>query len=127
MMDNVATGIDSGQSMEHNINQQHMQQHQMSQQQIQPPLQCQQQLQQQSPQVQATCQQVNQSTLLQLSQTEAEVPTLPRKGRSNNNCCVVGCKNTYSTAPGISFYSFPNEKYYAERRQKWIRAVNRVK
>lgn len=50
----------------------------------------------------------------------------PRSG--NNGCCVVLCHNTYSkTESNIKFYSFPSKPHLIERRQKWIKAVNRIK
>ncbi|XP_077485852.1 uncharacterized protein LOC144096908 [Amblyomma americanum] len=44
---------------------------------------------------------------------------------SNNNCCVVGCSNTYKNTPETRFYSFPARPYERERRQQWIAAVRR--
>ena len=38
------------------------------------------------------------------------------------SCCAVGCTNRFSKGSGISFYRFPTE---AERRERWIAAVNR--
>ncbi|XP_077523288.1 uncharacterized protein LOC144134204 [Amblyomma americanum] len=44
---------------------------------------------------------------------------------SNNNCCVVGCSNTYKNTPETRCYSFPARPYERERRQQWIAAVRR--
>lgn len=122
--------MDTGQSIDLNLQQPI---HPVPQQVIQHQHQMQQSHQEPSQQTHDQIQQNHQEQVQQMQppmnaihSSMADMSVLPRKGRSNNNCCVVGCKNTYSTAPGISFYSFPNEKYYAERRQKWIRAVNRV-
>ncbi|XP_077533838.1 uncharacterized protein LOC144145879 isoform X2 [Haemaphysalis longicornis] len=44
---------------------------------------------------------------------------------SQNNCCVVGCSNTYKNSPGTRFYPFPGRPYEYERRERWIAAVRR--
>ncbi|XP_049274464.1 uncharacterized protein LOC119402122 isoform X1 [Rhipicephalus sanguineus] len=44
---------------------------------------------------------------------------------SRNNCCVVGCSNTYKNSPGTHFYKFPVLFYEQERRRRWIAAVRR--
>ena len=55
--------------------------------------------------------------------------TVRQKARcSNTGCCVVFCDNTYSkTEANIKFYRFPSRPHLMERRQKWIKAVNRIK
>ena len=41
-------------------------------------------------------------------------------------CCVPRCKGNYkSTGVNVSIYRFPNEKYFPEEREKWIRAIPR--
>ena len=37
-------------------------------------------------------------------------------------CCVVGCNNVCDKGNGLSFYTFPRD---ADRRSRWIAAVNR--
>lgn len=51
------------------------------------------------------------------------------KRKSNQNCCVVNCHNTYkNTEQNITFYSFPNRnKYEIHQKNKWIDAVKRLK
>ncbi|XP_077511431.1 THAP domain-containing protein 1-like isoform X1 [Amblyomma americanum] len=44
---------------------------------------------------------------------------------SRNNCCVVGCSNTYKNSPGTHFYKFPVLPHEQERRRRWIGAVRR--
>uniref|UniRef100_A0A224Z926 THAP domain-containing protein 11-like n=1 Tax=Rhipicephalus zambeziensis TaxID=60191 RepID=A0A224Z926_9ACAR len=44
---------------------------------------------------------------------------------SKNNCCVVGCSNTYKKSPGTHFYTFPVLFHERERRRRWIAAVRR--
>lgn len=51
------------------------------------------------------------------------VPTL----KSRNNCCVVGCNNTYKNSPDTKFYGFPAKFYETERRAVWVRLVRRCK
>ncbi|XP_050038155.1 uncharacterized protein [Dermacentor andersoni] len=50
--------------------------------------------------------------------------TKPRK-KSRNNCCVVGCSNTYENSSETTFYSFPGRPHERERREQWIAAVRR--
>ncbi|XP_068085831.1 uncharacterized protein [Anabrus simplex] len=48
------------------------------------------------------------------------------KGRGSSVlCCVVGCSNNYRNTTDVIFYSFPKRITEAERRKKWIQAVNR--
>ncbi|KAG0421034.1 hypothetical protein HPB47_003066 [Ixodes persulcatus] len=49
---------------------------------------------------------------------------VPKK-KSHNNCCVVGCINTYENAPDTRFYSFPSKPYEVERRAAWVRLHQR--
>ncbi|CAN7981578.1 unnamed protein product [Ixodes pacificus] len=49
---------------------------------------------------------------------------IPKK-KSHNNCCVVGCINTYENAHDTRFYSFPSKPYEVERRAAWVRLVRR--
>lgn len=44
---------------------------------------------------------------------------------SKNNCCVVGCSNTYKNSSATRFYSFPARPHERERRKQWIAAVRR--
>jgi len=46
--------------------------------------------------------------------------------KSNNNCCVVMCNNTYKNTTNIKFYNFPNRAYEKKTKELWIKAVNRV-
>ncbi|XP_069687116.1 zinc finger protein 79-like isoform X2 [Periplaneta americana] len=48
-----------------------------------------------------------------------------KRGKSNVNCCVVGCSNTYNNTDDVIFYTFPTKSTEVERRKLWIRAVNR--
>ncbi|KAK8759703.1 hypothetical protein V5799_002667, partial [Amblyomma americanum] len=45
--------------------------------------------------------------------------------KSNMNCCVVGCRSTYTNSPGTKFYSFPSRPYQLSRRQQWIALIRR--
>ncbi|XP_064488902.1 uncharacterized protein LOC135400871 [Ornithodoros turicata] len=46
---------------------------------------------------------------------------------SRTNCCVVGCTNTYGSAPrNTRFYSFPSKPHEIARRKKRVSAVKHV-
>ena len=52
-------------------------------------------------------------------------------GKYGKTCCVVGCHHSERKKPeNVIFYCFPSRKigliYENERRQKWIKAVNRI-
>jgi len=46
--------------------------------------------------------------------------------KSNNNCCVVGCNNTYKNTNNIKFFNFPNRPFEKQLKKLWIKAVNRL-
>ncbi|XP_075530474.1 uncharacterized protein LOC142563754 [Dermacentor variabilis] len=54
-----------------------------------------------------------------------------RKQSTSIYCCVCGCHNSYKNTAGklpkVQFYHFPWKSYEADRRQRWIAAVRRIR
>ncbi len=55
--------------------------------------------------------------------TSRVLPVPQRQPYGGSYCCVVGChNNTYRDIPRLKFHVFPRDQ---ERRQLWVKAVNR--
>ncbi|XP_075526053.1 uncharacterized protein LOC142557807 [Dermacentor variabilis] len=53
-------------------------------------------------------------------------PCATKKRRNRRYCCVVNCHEREGLNNNVQFYRFPSRSYEGERRERWIRAVQRV-
>ncbi|XP_049523981.1 uncharacterized protein LOC119453702 [Dermacentor silvarum] len=56
----------------------------------------------------------------------ATAPRATKKRRNRRYCCVVNCHEREGLDNNVQFYRFPSRSYEGERRERWIRAVQRV-
>ncbi|XP_049523643.1 THAP domain-containing protein 11-like [Dermacentor silvarum] len=56
----------------------------------------------------------------------ATAPRATKKRRNRRYCCVVNCHEREGLNNNVQFYRFPSRSYEVERRERWIRAAQRV-